>query len=459
MKHRYSVNLYSFYDQHGIADKLARMAAKGWMIQQMGNFLWKYRRCEPAPLRFAVVYQPGVSVYDPAPDPRQQETSDLCASQGWTQVTRWGAMQVFATAAPDAPPLETDPVAQVETIHRAMRKSLPAYLLLVGITLFELFLRSRELWRDPAQNLSDPMFLCGAAIWLAALLISLWEIIGGEIWYQRAKAVARQQGGFLPVRSRYTRIWMLVVVVLFAASLAAVGRGLPVALTVLAVVACAVWLSGTVSRRLSRIGVSRWVNILVVFLCALAVVGVGTAAIAAVVLRTGFSFRQEHEPAYTVIAQDGHAYDVYDDPLPLTIEQLAPVQERWSKTAQKQGTFLAQMGQYRQWNAPGEPLSRYNLDYTIVDTRWQPVYDCIVQGILRDHQDEGSLGGEVLRDLYLPVDPAPWQAEQVYRLHWSDSVQDRYLVCWPGRIVEITFYWQATPEQLARAAEILRPAA
>ena len=458
MKYRYSLNLYAFYDQCGITGKLTRMAAKGWRIEQMGNFLWKYRRCEPETLRFAIVYLPGVGVYDPAPDPRQQEKAELCAAQGWTQVASWGPMQVFATADPDAPPLETDPVTQVETIHRTMRKSLPAYLLLVGIALFELFHQSRELWRDPAQNLSDPMFLCRVALWLTALLICLWEMIGGEIWYRRAGKAARQQGSFLPVRSRYSRIWMLVVVALFAAYLAATGQGLPIAMAVLAVMVFAIWLIGTVSRRLSRTGVSRWVNILAASLCGLAVIGAGTAAIAAVVLRTGFRFRQEHEPAYTVVTQDGREHSVYDDPMPLTIEQLAPIQERWSKTAERQGTFLAQMGQYRQWNVPGEPPSLYDLDYTIVDTRWQPVYDCIVQGILREHQDKGTPDGEVLRDQYLPADPAPWQAEQAYQLHWSGSVQDRYLVCWPGRIVEIAFYWQATPEQIARAADILRPA-
>lgn len=60
-------------------------------------------------------------------------------------------------------------------------------------------------------------------------------------------------------------------------------------------------------------------------------------------------------------------------------------------------------------------------------------------------------------DHFEPVDPALWGAEEAYQLHWSDSILDTYLVCWDNRIVEITFYWQPTQEQIETAAERLGP--
>ena len=47
----------SMYDQQGIEKKLADMARKGWLIEEMQNaFFWNYRRIEPKELHFAAVY-------------------------------------------------------------------------------------------------------------------------------------------------------------------------------------------------------------------------------------------------------------------------------------------------------------------------------------------------------------------------------------------------------------------
>ena len=46
----------SFYDHTGIAAHLEKMAAKGWMLDKIGAYLWRYRRTEPKQLAFAVSY-------------------------------------------------------------------------------------------------------------------------------------------------------------------------------------------------------------------------------------------------------------------------------------------------------------------------------------------------------------------------------------------------------------------
>jgi len=41
----------SFYDHTGIEKHLADMARKGWMIEQISNYYWTYRKIEPQELR------------------------------------------------------------------------------------------------------------------------------------------------------------------------------------------------------------------------------------------------------------------------------------------------------------------------------------------------------------------------------------------------------------------------
>ena len=55
----------SFYDPEAIQRKLEQMAARGWMIQKVGNLFWTYTKIPPQKLRFAVTYFPGASEFDP----------------------------------------------------------------------------------------------------------------------------------------------------------------------------------------------------------------------------------------------------------------------------------------------------------------------------------------------------------------------------------------------------------
>ena len=47
------------YDREGITRALERMAARGWMLENMGTYFWTYRRCEPVRAHFACVWLSG----------------------------------------------------------------------------------------------------------------------------------------------------------------------------------------------------------------------------------------------------------------------------------------------------------------------------------------------------------------------------------------------------------------
>ena len=135
---------FSFYDHTGIQSHLERMAEKGWMLAQPGTYLWRYRRIPPQKLRFAVTYFPNASEFDPGPTEGQEILRDYCEAAGWQYVTHWVQMQIFCTADEAAPPLETDALTQVDTIHAAMKRaSLPGMVIMVLLALFQLGFQSQ----------------------------------------------------------------------------------------------------------------------------------------------------------------------------------------------------------------------------------------------------------------------------------------------------------------------------
>ena len=65
MKHRYQIPLFAFYDHTGMSCHVEKMARRGWMVDKLGNFLWRYRAIEPQRLRFSIVYFPEVTGFEP----------------------------------------------------------------------------------------------------------------------------------------------------------------------------------------------------------------------------------------------------------------------------------------------------------------------------------------------------------------------------------------------------------
>ena len=142
---KWEINLYSYYDHAGIVRHLEDMARQGWQLEKAGSVFWTYRRCKPAELHYAVVYFSKASQFDPEPPAEQREFWELCKATGWELVTNRYQMQIFRNPAPDAIPIETDPVVQVENVRAAMKKGSVrgGWWLLAG-SLLQLWLQFRS---------------------------------------------------------------------------------------------------------------------------------------------------------------------------------------------------------------------------------------------------------------------------------------------------------------------------
>ena len=113
-------------------------------------------------------------------------------------------------------------------------------------------------------------------------------------------------------------------------------------------------------------------------------------------------------------------------------------------------------GEYRQDIIGSKSNDDYSISYEIIDIKKPFLYEFIKNKTVNSRQDEIS-GDTVFIDHFEPVDPSSWNAEEVYQLHWSGSIMNHYIVCWENRIVEISFYWTPSQEQIHKASQFLMP--
>lgn len=454
---------FSFYDQQSVQKKLEEMAEQGWMIEKVGTLLWTYQRIEPRKLCFAVTYFPDASEFDPGPTEGELTKLDFCAQDGWTLAARWGAMQIFYNENENAVPIETDPVTQVENIHRTMKKPLiRSHIFTTALILYYLILQLCNLFDKPAEYLSDPFYLYSLTLYLGLLAACLFELFSYLHWHKKARKAAENDGVFLPAKSRHSASCLLIAFSALCLLLAYSGSSSTSRsiwfIIIWGSILFLIFAAGQmIKNKLKKKGFPRGLNQVISAgsVMLMTVAGIGILVIA--VINGSFPVSTDKKPVGTYELY-GTVREIYDDPLPLEIEDLRNDNIRWSKELSHQETFLLSYRECEQRDLPRKNKRiSLTLDYTIIDVKLTFLYDFIKNAKLNEKQDEVH-DGFVFTDHYEPIDAAPWNANEVYQHHWSDSVLNSYLVCWDNRIVEIGFYWEPTTEELAAAAEILRTA-
>lgn len=445
---------FSPFDQKTIETKLEEMAAKGWMIQKLGNLFWTYERTEPQRLHFAVTYFPEASEFDPKPSEGQLTREEFCTQDGWQLAVRWGAMQIFYSTQENPVPIDTDPVTQVETICRTMKKTVvPTQLVSLPISVFYLVFQLWELWHDPVDYLASSYKLLSLPMWPLLILVEGYELWFCFHWCRRAKKAARD-GVFLPVRSHQFLSWFVLAVAALFLLLSMGGSAFSASAVAFGVVMTFIGMAvgNGLSGWLKEQGASRRVNMVVSSVGVLLVVILAFAGMFALMIGNRFPFSPGSTPVDTY-EWNGHTYDIYDDPLPLELEDLVEAEARWSKKAEIQESVFLTYGEYTQRPLYSEEVD-YQIRYDITDVKVPALYPFIKESLVNARQDQLH-GDFVFVDHFEPADPAPWGAQEAYQLRGNDGLMNTYLVCWEDRIVEIKFYWTPTAEQITRAADIL----
>ena len=181
------------------------------------------------------------------------------------------------------------------------------------------------------------------------------------------------------------------------------------------------------------------------------------AGMTALIFRTGTAWLDGHQPVETY-AYKGMTWEVYDDPIPLRIEDLADTNySQWSTEARVNSSFLLTHGTYSQ-RPRMDALDQPDLDYELVTVKVPFLYDlCRRDFISWVERDNDQLPREYW-DEYRLIDAPAWGAEEVYQRYHSGEPVNQFLVCWPDRMAEIRFDWDwtVTEDMMAAAARALK---
>lgn len=421
---RWELSLYSFYDHTGIERHFEEMARKGWMIENLGG-LWRYRRCEPRPLRFCVAYYPEASEYDPI-QPSEGELTfwDYCAAAGWVRVAKRAQMQVFCNEDENAVPIETEAAVQVETLHRAAAKEyLLGQWILILIALVQLALNLLGRRENLADAISDIGRIGVLTDYLLLVLLCGGDLCSYYRWRRRAKRAAEELGRFTPTHShRRIQAAVLAVVLLIGALQLGAGnsRAFLFGLGYMAILLVVVGGTKAILRRRNvSAEIAKVTTVLVTIAVSLFMMYGIVNATADHRLKEWIAPVPSTAEAYEYISRETQGVKYYStayayhDPLPLYVEDLTQTDyDLYSCALTRDASPLAVRQDVRQelrWGDWG--VDAPELFYTIYDIRFSPLFAPCRDDLLSKYEKR-----DYNPYTYYAVDPAPWGADGAWRL-------------------------------------------
>ncbi len=425
------VEFFTFYDKTGIEKHLEQMAAEGWLLEKISAFRWTYRRIEPKKIHFSVSYYATVTDFEPEPTEEQQAFNDFCEHSGWKLATQTVQMQVFYNENENPVPIETDPVLEVENIHRSVKKTvLVSYILMLflGFTLGASFIST--MLGDPILLLSSSIRLFSGIWCIVAFVYSCIELITYFDWRRKAKKLS-EQGVFLETRGHRKLgfgivVFMLVSVVLYLISLANTGLQFYMTAYLLIFLAGFPLVNGVkafLKKKKVKAGTNKALTFAASFTLAFVLMGALTAV--------------------TILGIRNGAFKSDLKELPFTIGELLDVDDSdYLKTRGKEDSIM--LGQYRSSQHPNTYDHSPTMQYTITEVKMPFLYDFVVD-TLYHHYDEWK--GWNSEYEYIETDATDWGASKAWELYRNGESDNAFLICYDKYILEISVDWELTDEQ------------
>ena len=425
------VEFFTFYDKTGIEKHLEKMASEGWLLEKMSAFRWTYRRIEPKKLHFSVSYYATITDFEPEPTEEQQAFNEFCEHSGWKLAASTMQMQVFYNENENPVPIETDPVLEVENIHRSVKKTvLVSYFLMLflGFVMGASFIST--MLGDPINLLASATKLFTGVWCVIAFAYALTELITYFVWRKKAKALA-EQGVFLETHGHRKLgfaivVFMLASVVLYIVALATSGLQFYMTAYLLIFLVGFPLVNGVktlLKKKKVKAGTNKALTFAASFTLAFVLVGALTAV--------------------TVLGIRNGAFEGNPKEPPITIGELLDVDDSdYIKTHGNDGSIL--LRQYRSSQHPNTYEHSPTMSYTITEVKMPFLYDFVVDKLYH-HYDEWK-GWDSTYE-YVEIDADEWGANSVWQLYEDGKPTDTFLVCYNRHVLQIGVDWELTTEQ------------
>lgn len=461
VKYRLQRNL--MFDYKAVEGQLSRMAARGWRLEKVDSYFWKYRRAEPARVTYAVTYLEDASWYTPRLSGEQQDLDDLCAAAGWTRVADWYQMQIFCSEAEDPVPLETDEAVRLEAIDRSIQKgSVPYQILLLIVSIVLMAVTPALLARDPLATLSDAGLLLLPVCCLFLLLSPVTYLLCYRSWHRRSLRSVAQGGPCVSAvfarrlnRAITRGLGIFFALFLLLPFLTSANTG-PAAYTALYSI-CIFLISFCINRTrevLRDRGTSTTANVILTLL-----VDVVLVALLILPLSYGRYFLGWFSNSGQTYSYDGRDWDVAPIDIPLSLEDLTGIPGgHINRRRSGASSFLMTHITYEE-RTYADALGGY-LRYTVTASPFPRLHQLAMENYLSSAGDTGyrTRFGPILLDRHWEtVQASPWQAEAAYQLYEDNGTPlQTFFLRYEDRMVKLELGGELTDTQKTAAAQKLR---
>lgn len=412
---------FALWDAEGMAAHLEAMEAKGWLFRGadwLGR--WEFEENLPQTVRYAVAYTPSRRDWKLTTTESERELEEICCDAGWSKVAALSRFHIYRNPDPNATDLETDEQTRLDTLERALTKSL--LLQSLPFLLWSVLILGILIWSfmdNLPRTLALPMlpFTVVFSLWL--ILDRAVPLILYRRWLKKARLAAETGLPCHAVRGwrLFSGLRFAIAALLLLGMVTQIRPGLTLAYTILILsFNAARWYlenrmeDEELAQRLFR------VSLAVVFLLMLAI-------------NHGF---QTAERQKTI-------------PAPLSAQDLVDTSDM-ELCFYEMNTTSGPLASYRDYWQP-DNNSHFSLRCTVFDLQVP-----MLEQRCRDwFEEDFHAMSKRMEASVEPADAAPWGADAVCRM------ENSWLIFYDDRVVELHLSWDLTPEQIAVAAERLAP--
>ncbi len=474
---------FAYYDFDGIIRHLEHMAYNGWALRRITPFFWEYEQIPARTYTYAWTFSAPEAAFMEVP------TAD-CAWSGidfenWKFVTQWHHIHIYCKEGKAERKPQEHLQRCLNMVQAHMRLNIvPFAVFMMIFSVISLFFAVRNMQQSPILFLTDHVCLMTALLWVVLLLYQVVRIVHCAFWLKRTRQLLQSEerdgvpsGGIGTELGKTERIlgqigyfgilifFFCQTVLLFLRVFA--GRSTSVSMVGIGSMILLLSLRRILRNRRKHAGITIHPKgasaRLAVFLLIMVMAAMST---------TLFGEKYDHflyrSPLsiQRITLSTGMAYDfaIYQDALPLNMKDLA---ERTSpQTSQRYDVQSSVLGTYHRGmqSAPPNDNEVAGLYYTILESRFSKLLDFaqmqMEQATTTEEHTASLQEAKERKTQYQVITVAGMgnAADTIYQKFYQTEPCNEFILRKADRLVQISFSWQPSAEQLHIAAEkLLKP--